>query len=302
MDDIDESETLKGDAREKSHEPFINRALRAFSNGPYFERARPWKRSGAFVWNAVLKWAAGLVLVCLLAETISPTAYGRFGDESYIAMDSRVGWWLMELPCSIVFVWQFWVVGGPQSNKFVPRCLAVAFMGHYLYRGWIFPYLIRTHGNTRNFSVVPAIFSWIVTCTHAYLNAKWFSTYGTHLDMRWVRHRFFKIAIATYYLGFALIVWHDKILRELRPCPNNQRYCVPHGALFSYATCAQYFVELLAWTGWFAMSGGPNGAFILCVSLANLIPRAYLTHGWYESHFGDEYTSLGRSRLVPFVW
>ena len=266
----------------------------------YVNSAAPWVTKQK-LWNRVLQWAAALVLVCFVAETISPTAYGRFGDSSSIALDSRIGWWLMELPCSVVFVYQFFIVGGPRSHMYVPRCMAAIFCCHYLYRGWVFPYMINTYAGVKNFSIVPAVFSWIVTCTHAYLNAKWFSTWGTHLDRRWVRTRCFKVAAATYYVGLILIIWHDKILRDLRPCPGGKRYCIPEGGLFDYATCAQYTAELIAWFGFWAMSCGPNGAFIFLVSVANLVPRSVVTHNWYLSKF-DSYRSLGRSRLVPGLW
>lgn len=266
----------------------------------YVNSAAPWVTKNK-LWNRVLQWAACLVLVCFVAETVSPTAYGRFGDSSAIALDSRIGWWLMELPCSVVFVYQFFIVGGPRSHMYVPRCMAAIYCCHYLYRGWVFPYMINTYAGVKNFSIVPAVFSWIVTCTHAYLNAKWFSTWGTHLDRRWVRTRCFKVAAATYYVGLILIIWHDKILRDLRPCPGGKRYCIPEGGLFDYATCAQYTAELIAWFGFWAMSCGPNGAFIFLVSVANLVPRSVVTHNWYLSKF-DSYRSLGRARLVPGLW
>lgn len=60
--------------------------------------------------------------------------------------------------------------------------------------------------------------------------------------------------------------------------------------------------ELWAWTGFAILSWGPNGLFILLVSLANLIPRAVTTHAWYLAKFGSEYEQLGRSYLVPFLW
>ena len=201
----------------------------------------------------------------------------------------------------MVFVYQFFIVGGPRSHMYVPRCMAAIFCCHYLYRGWVFPYMINTYAGVKNFSIVPAVFSWIVTCTHAYLNAKWFSTWGTHLDRRWVRTRCFKVAAATYYVGLILIIWHDKILRDLRPCPGGKRYCIPEGGLFDYATCAQYTAELIAWFGFWAMSCGPNGAFIFLVSVANLVPRSIVTHNWYLSKF-DSYRSLNRARLVPGLW
>merc|ERR1711968_188355 len=160
----------------------------------------------------------------------------------------------------------------------------------YAYRGWIFPFNIRVHNGAKNFSMVPAFFSWFVTSLHAYLNARWFSTFGTHLaDKGWFRRAPFVIGASLYYAGLALIVWHDTILRELRPCPDGERYCIPHEGLFSQATCAQYFAELVAWLGFGLMSSGPNGLFIFTVSLVNLVPRAAATHAWYVDKFGDDY-------------
>ena len=52
------------------------------------------------------------------------------------------------------------------------------------------------------------------------------------------------------------------------------------GGLFDYASSAQYFCELWAWAGFALLSAGPNGAFIFCVSLGNLVPRAMRTHTW----------------------
>ena len=257
-----------------------------------------------FLWRVVKGWACCLVVIALAAELTQPTAYGRFGVEtSEITLDPRLGWWLMELPCSSVFIITFFFVGGPQSRKPVPRLFASVYLMHYLYRGWLFPAFINRHGSAgTNFSIVPAVGSWIVTITHAYLNAKWFSTFGKKLNWEWIKSKWFFIAAATYYCGLGLTIWHDHILRNLRPCPSGQRYCVPHGALFEWITSAQYFSELVAWLGFWMMSCGPNGAFIFFVSLANLIPRSHSTHDWYLERFGDEYEDLGRYRLVPFLW
>lgn len=256
------------------------------------------------LWPRLLQWAALLVCVCFVAEMISPTAYGRFGinNSGTIKLDSRLGWWLMELPCSVVFVLNFFYFGGPQSKKNVPRLFAAMFCGHYLYRGWYFPLSMNMYNGSQIFSIVPALFGWVVTITHAYLNAKWYSTYGKHLTWQWIRSWWFVGSAALYYGSFFMIVWHDHILRSLRPCPGGRRYCLPHEGLFVYATSAQYLVELTAWFGFWMMSYGPNGAFIFFISLVNLIPRAYSTHLWYLDRFGDEYASLGRARLIPGVW
>lgn len=42
----------------------------------------------------------------------------------------RLGWWLMELPCSVLFWHLFWIQGGSQSSQTVPRILGVLFTIH----------------------------------------------------------------------------------------------------------------------------------------------------------------------------
>jgi len=267
---------------------------------------KPWRPSftrltGDPDYDCAVSVGVIFVFVCLAAENFANTAYGRFGSDTTVGMDPRLGWFLMELPCTLVFAYNFWYIGGPQSHKFVPRLLACIFTMHYMYRGWIFPYMIRVHNGSTNFSIVPAVFSWGVTSTHAYLNARWFSTHGTHLTMKWLKSPFFICGVLMYYSGLYMVVWHDTLQRELRPCPDGERYCIPHGGMYELVTCAHYFAELWAWAGFCLLSCGPNGLFILLISLSNLIPRAAATHRWYVAHF-DEYNGLGRLNLFPYLW
>lgn len=154
-------------------------------------------------YNFLCSIAALLVIVCLIAETTESTQYGRFGENATIGISPRIGWWLMELPCSTVFIYQFWIVGGPSQKDLVPRILASIFTVHYIYRGWIFPSMINVHNNSKNFSIVPAVFSWIVTVTHALLNAWWLSRYGNY-TRKWLKDLRFIIGLIMYYCGFIL--------------------------------------------------------------------------------------------------
>ena len=72
--------------------------------------------------------------------------------------------------------------------------------------------------------------------------------------------------------------------------------------MFELATCAQYTAELWAWFGFTLLTRGPNGLFILLVSLANLVPRSVTTHNWYLERFGGEYEALDRAYLIPSVF
>lgn len=62
--------------------------------------------------TGVVTVSAALVVVALCAELHGSTAYGKFGDTSVVAsVDPRLGWWLMELPVTLSFVYFFFVKG-----------------------------------------------------------------------------------------------------------------------------------------------------------------------------------------------
>ena len=268
--------------------------------------------SSSSFFNQVCTLAALMVVVSAAAELTQSTPYGRFGNGGMtFAIDNRLGWFLMELPCSLVFLYQFFVVGGKQSHLPMPRFFAFLFCCHYLYRGWIFPYMLNVHPGTKNFDIGIAFGSWSVTILHAYINAKWYAEFGTHLvapikekkrkKSYWSATARFRIGIFMYYTGLCSTVYHDHLMRTLRPCADGARYCIPRGGLFDYVTMGAYFSELWCWLGFAIASWGPNGAFIFLVSLVNLVPRSVATHTWYLEKF-PEYESLGRARLVPGLW
>eukprot|EP00933_Yihiella_yeosuensis_P048264 TRINITY_DN44365_c0_g1_i1.p1 TRINITY_DN44365_c0_g1~~TRINITY_DN44365_c0_g1_i1.p1 ORF type:complete len:312 (+),score=31.54 TRINITY_DN44365_c0_g1_i1:51-938(+) len=275
------------------------------SPGTFSEKLRSFdffRVSKSLEYNLVCSWAALIVLVCGLSEVSSSTAYGKFGTSAVFTVSPRIGWWLMELPVTLSFLFFFFWKPGPNRNRLVPRMCASIMCMHYTYRGWIYPYMIRVHpGAQSNFSLVPAIGGCMVTITHGYLNARWFAEHGKHLQRSWLRDPRFVLGAFLYITGFISLVYHDYLMRELRSGPG-PRYRIPKGGLFEYATQAVYFCELWTWLGFFLMSWGPNGAFILCVSLANLVPRSVASHQWYLAHFGDEYAALNRKYLIPFVW
>eukprot|EP00435_Cladocopium_sp_Y103_P051213 s979_g15.t2 len=244
-------------------------------------------RSTSF--NLLCSWATLLVFITTFAECSSSTAYGKFGHESIFSVPPKVGWWLMEVPVTVSFLYSFFWLPGPQKHEVVPRICAAVMCLHYSYRGWIYPYLLRPHPGARsNFSLMPALGGWLVTITHGYLNGRWFAEHGRHLGRKsWLRDPRFLLGLLLYFSGFVSLVYHDYLMRELRSSPG-PRYRIPHGGFFDYATQAVYLCELWTWLGFFLLSWGPNGLFIFLVSAGNLIPRSVASHQWYLKTFGDE--------------
>jgi hypothetical protein len=95
--------------------------------------------TGDVHFDAALTWAGVMVCVCLCAELCASTAYGKFSGGAAVAVPARLGWWLLELPVTLSFGYFFFVRGGPQSHKPVPRIMAGVMCWHYCYRGWLFP-------------------------------------------------------------------------------------------------------------------------------------------------------------------
>jgi len=252
--------------------------------------------TGDFTYDWFVTLAVWNVIICTIWENVNSSPYGKFGGG--IVVNPRLGWWLMEIPCTVAFLSNF---HGSQSGKTVPMLLGGLFCMHYAYRGWIFPFLIRPHKDSKGFSLIPAIFGAMVTVPHGYLSARWYAEFGTHLDENWLSDPRFLIGISIYLVGFVGILYHDYLLRILRQ-PNGEgpRYQIPVGGLFECASSAQYFCELVAWFGFMLMGWGPNGWHIFLVSMGNLTVRAHRTHLWFQEKF-DDYPPE-RKRLVPYLW
>jgi hypothetical protein len=261
------------------------------------------KNDYIFFTQVVKYWAIPIAICCLIAETVQPTMYGKFSDVSKYTVSPRVGWWIMELPCSTVFLYKFWLQQNPSQMNKTQLVLGTMFSLHYVYRGWLYPWVVlNVHPESKGFDVMSAFGSWVVTITHAYLNASWIGKWGKFKTSYLNSFQFF-IGLLLYYGGLALIIQQDLLMQSARNVPNAPRYSIPRGGLWEYSTSAQYLAELIAWFGWCTINNfGPNGLFIFFVSLFNLVPRAETNFVWYTNKFGDEFTQLGRARLVPGVW
>lgn len=66
--------------------------------------------------------------------------------------------------------------------------------------------------------------------------------------------------------------------------------------MFRYVSSANYFGELLEWTGFAVASWSWAGAVFAWWTFANLAPRAASLYKRYAQEFGKEFTALKRKR------
>ena len=130
------------------------------------------------------------------------------------------------------------------------------------------------------------------------------SQLSTQYTTEWFTDPRFLIGMAIYFFGYFMNLHSDAIIRNLRSKEEVERgekvYRIPQGGLFKYVSSPSYLTELLSFLGFAIATWNLGAVFVLLVSAANLIPRAFQIHAWYKEKFGDEYPKE-RKVLIPFI-
>jgi steroid 5-alpha-reductase/3-oxo-5-alpha-steroid 4-dehydrogenase 1 len=200
----------------------------------------------------------------------------------------------MELPACVL--WAVIYAFGSNALTAAPLALFAIWQLHYVNRTFIFPFRIKAEGKTTPVSIV--LTAIVFNTLNAYINARWVSELGSY-PTSWLADPRFLAGAATFLAGFAINQHADWVLMNLRK-PGETGYKIPHGGLYRFVTCPNYFGEILEWTGFAIASWSLPGLAFALYTFANLAPRAVSHHAWYREKFPD-YPS-GRKALIPFVW
>ena len=257
----------------------------------------------AEVYRYVLIGSFAYAAAILVGAMFAKAPYGKLGSERRgVNLSPRLGWFLMELPATLSFLWFY--LHGRNAGELVPMIFLGIWLVHYGNRGFVFPFLMRVaKGSRGTFSLVVVTSGWLVTTLHGYLNAVFIAHLSDHMTPAWLSDPRFIIGIAVYICGFTLNIHSDAIIRNLRSREEVERgekvYRIPQGGLFRYVTNPSYFSELLSFTGFAIATWSLGAVFVLLVSAANLIPRAFQVHSWYREKFPDYPPE--RKVLIPYL-
>lgn len=246
--------------------------------------------------HAWATWAQIVLAALTFASLLFITApYGRharkgFGPE----IGQRVGWVLMELPA--VALWLGIYLMGRHAMELVPLMLMGMWQVHYVNRTFIFPFRIAASRKTTPVSIVLAAI--VFNSLNAYINARWISELGDY-SVRWLWDARFIVGVSVFFVGFAINQHADNVLMNLR-APGERGYKIPHGGLYRWISCPNYFGEVLEWFGWAIATWSLPGLAFALYTAANLVPRARDHHAWYREKF-PEYPSERRA-IFPYVY
>ena len=177
--------------------------------------------------------------------------------------------------------------------------LLLIFQTHYFQRSFIFPMLMR--GKSKMPLGIVAM-GMLFNTLNACMQGGWifyFAPEGYYDN--WFAKPFIYIGIIVFLAGMFINWQADYIIRHLRK-EGDTRHYIPRGGMFRYVSSANYFGELVEWTGFAIASWSWAGVVFVLWTFANLAPRSASLYKRYEKEFGEEFTSLKRKRIIPFIY
>jgi protein-S-isoprenylcysteine O-methyltransferase Ste14 len=249
-------------------------------------------RLDTYGWLVLLEFL--LAVPTLLSLLLVTAPYGRHARAGWgPSIPARVGWIVMESPSVWFFAWVYLL--GPKAMEPVPLVLLAMWQLHYVYRSFVYPFLIRAEGRTMPVTI--PLMAVAFNLLNDWVNARWISSVGTY-PADWLSSWQFLVGCALFLGGFGLNVTSDRALRNLR-APGETGYRIPRGGAFELVTSPNYLGEIVEWTGWAIASWSPAGLAFALYTFANLAPRAVSHHRWYRERF-PEYPA-GRKAILPFL-
>jgi 3-oxo-5-alpha-steroid 4-dehydrogenase 1 len=236
-------------------------------------------------------------VVTFLALNFVSAPYGRHGRMGWgKGIGARWGWLIMESPA--VFVIALCFIFGSTPVSVVSVIFLAMWELHYVQRTFIFPLLMRV-GSGRPFPLLLVFMAMVFNTLNGYLNGRYLFYFAPAYGAAWIVDPRFIVGLALFLAGFVINLHADHVLRHLR-APGETDYKIPRGGLFEYVSSANYFGELVEWTGWAVVTWSLPGLAFAVFTAANLIPRARSHHAWYRSHFPD-YPKRRRA-ILPFIY
>lgn len=249
-------------------------------------------------YNTFLWVMAAVAVVVFVALQFFEAGYGYLFDRRYgPPVNNKVGWVLMESPVFVAMC-ILWAMSDRQWAT-VPLVLFSMFQLHYFQRSFIFPLLMR--GKSK-MPLGIVLMGMVFNTLNALMQGGWiFYLAPADYYADWFAKPYIYVGVLLFFAGMFINMQSDYIIRHLRK-EGDTRHYIPRGGAFRYVSSANYFGELLEWTGFAVASWSWAGVVFVLWTFANLAPRSASLYKRYAKEFGEEFTSLGRKRIIPFIY
>lgn len=245
---------------------------------------------------------AVIVFIYLFRQS---AGYGYLSEKNWgPIINNKVAWVLMEAPAFLLMLfytlrYAFSKVNYDNSDL-VLYILAGFYLLHYFQRSFIFPLLMR--GKSKMPILIMSM-GMIFNALNSYLIGMWLFTdlsSGSY-SINWLTTPAFIAGTIIFCIGMGINIHSDYVIRHLRK-PGDTNHYIPKKGFYKYVTSANYFGEFVEWCGYALLTWSAAGALFAVWTFANLAPRAKSLSDKYEAEFGDEYKSLHKKHIIPFIW
>jgi len=247
-----------------------------------------------FLWAMI-----ALAAVVFIALFFVNAGYGIFRSAKWgVSIPNKVGWVLMEAPVSVL-IFLFWFLSD-RAFLLVPFVFFLFLQIHYVRRAFIFPFLMR--GKSK-MPLGILFMGFTFNILNTFMQGYWIfhlSPPSLYVDS-WMQTPQFIGGAILFFTGFIINVDSDRRIRNLRK-PGDTKHYLPQGGMFNYVTSANYFGELIEWTGFAIATWSMAGWVFVIWSFANLVPRANAIYKNYNQKFANEMQGKNLKRIFPFVY
>lgn len=214
------------------------------------------------------------------------------------SINNKLAWVLMEAP---VFIVMFWLWGRSGVGFAVPVYLFfLLFQLHYLQRSFVFLFAEREESDADSdygYGDCVQRPEWndagrrfVLFCFRRTVCRR----LGLLAEAECVAGSF------AVFAGMFINLHSDYVIRHLRK-PGDTKHYLPAKGLYRYVTSANYFGELVEWTGFAMLTASPAAWVFVWWTFANLVPRADAIYRHYREEFGDEAVGK-RKRIIPYIY
>ncbi len=239
-----------------------------------------------------------IAFVVFVALYFVKAGYGKFRTPAWgFSINNKTAWVLMEAP--VFFTMAVLWLQSADPCLLPQLVLFLLFQLHYFQRSFVFPLLLKGKGSMPvcimlmgvTFNVVNGMMQ--AGGLFLFPPAEYAGGAVYLLQPRTLA------GIAIFFAGMAVNIHSDHVIRSLRK-PGDTNHYLPERGMYRFVTSANYFGELVEWTGFaIASSTWASWVFVLWTA-ANLVPRAAAIYNRYAEEFGGVVYS--RKRIIPFVY
>lgn len=250
-----------------------------------------------FLW--LLGGMAITAIIVFVALYFVEAGYGKMISSKWgPAINNKIAWVLMECPVFFVLLY-FWAIS-PRKFEVAPLVFFLLFELHYFQRSFVFPFMLK--GKSK-MPIAIMLMGVIFNTLNGYMQGEWifFLAPNDLYTLAWLATPQFIIGTLLFFAGMGINMHSDHVIRHLRK-PGDTKHYLPKKGMYKYVTSANYFGEIVEWTGFAILTWSIPGAMFVIWTCANLVPRANSIYKKYEKEFGDEFHERTLKRVFPFVY